>query len=660
MPRGQSDGDVVVDILMDDSQARKYWESFSQYTNMSAKQLTRVLERELSRSANALNILDQGFKEINAELKDLRHQRLELNFDQSKLDLLEKTKSNINIVKQKIEELNSQKISLISKGVKGSGLSIDEWKGQLNEIRSQIDGLNQQKAILEKTSSVLDRQHRQYNRLTQAIEETKQARRDVYNMTKEESVNFDLMNQKYIELNKDAREQDKTQKSIEHHTRNTKAHTSHIGANIKSGVAKLALGLKKVISLSLALLGIRSLFTGITSALRTWMNSEDELAKKTKANLESLKLNFAQILQPALQWVINAFNNILALLGAVIRQFTKLNIFAKKTATSTGATSKNMQNTLASFDKIDVLQKNDGGGGGDGAVEPFDMESLMTKYEDLAKKIKEIFETIFDPVKKAWENKGEGVINSIKSSFESLKGLGEAVGGSIFEVWTNGTGQTTIETILDIFRNIFGIVGKIADAWKNAWNNDNNGTKIIQNVWDALNDVLGIIETITGVLEKVYQSEGYQQFANAIVKAGEVISQGIKLIADTFRDVVGEHGDEWGDKLSSIFGNLGKVIEVISGAFEKLFGGQDFKDFYHDYIEILADAVDVLLDWWDVLSKLLVLIVDPNWENLKSLGESIGTFADDVNGTGFDLNEFMKKIPNWTMLLPRRRSNSIR
>lgn len=643
MPKGQSDGSVVVDILLDGEKAKKYWENFNSYMNMSTKQL----EGRLSKSVSRMNELESKYASINQKIKELRGQRLDLSYGAEDFENAQKaiaeTENEIDKLKLKLTDLKNYE----GLGHEISHEQYEEQQRKIQLVEEEINKLVEQRQYLQNNLQEVQAQKIAYDEITRKIQELQLLRKEAYADLKNETNEFNQMNEKYVQLNRNNREAEKTTKNIEHHTKAIKHNTANIGASVKSGVSKLANGLKKVVRLSLALIGIRGIYTGIASAMRTWLNSEDELAKKTKANMENLKMNFAQMLQPALTWIINAFNNILALVGAVIKQFTKMNIFAKKTAQSTGTTSKNMQNTLASFDKIDVLQKNDGSGDGESAVEPIDMEGLMNKYDELAGKIKAILETLFDPFKKAWEEKGQGIINSMQTSFESIKGLAEAIGTSLYDVWTNGTLQTTAETILGILENLIKVIGNVAEAWKNAWTEDDKGTKIVQNLADAFNGLLGIIEALTGMWEKFTASEGYQKFINAFAKGVEVLSQGIKLIAETWQKMFEENSSKWAENFDKIFGNFGEIFQTIFDLIQQIMSDEKFQATYKRFVEAIGNIVTILTDWWVVLSDILNLIVNPKWENVQKLFNDIATFLKDIVKSvvqALNLEEFFKTL----------------
>lgn len=124
-------------------------------------------------------------------------------------------------------------------------------------------------------------------------------------------------------------------------------------------------------------------------------------------------------------------------------------------------------------------------------------ESQIDKLSKSAKKLSDILKQLWKPFQEAWNREGKNTIDTARYMFSSLAELAKSVGKSIIEVWTNGTGTEILSTMLRIFQNIFKIIGNIASQLTKAWNKNNVGTKIIQNLANAFQKVLDFIERIT-------------------------------------------------------------------------------------------------------------------------------------------------------------------
>lgn len=124
-------------------------------------------------------------------------------------------------------------------------------------------------------------------------------------------------------------------------------------------------------------------------------------------------------------------------------------------------------------------------------------ESQIDKLSKSAKKLSDILKQLWKPFQEAWSREGKNTIDTARHMFSSLAELAKSVGKSIMEVWTNGTGTEMLSTMLRIFQNIFKIIGNIASQLSKAWNKNNVGTQIIQNLANAFQKVLEFIEKIT-------------------------------------------------------------------------------------------------------------------------------------------------------------------
>ena len=123
-------------------------------------------------------------------------------------------------------------------------------------------------------------------------------------------------------------------------------------------------------------------------------------------------------------------------------------------------------------------------------------ETALDKISDSAKKLADLLKKLWKPFQDAWKKEGKNTINAAKVALDGLKKLAVSVGKSLVEVWTNGTGTTMLTTMLRIAQNVLKTVGNIASGFADAWNKNNVGTQIIQNIADALVVVMQFVEKI--------------------------------------------------------------------------------------------------------------------------------------------------------------------
>lgn len=247
---------------------------------------------------------------------------------------------------------------------------------------------------------------------------------------------------------------------------------------------------------------------------------------------------------------------------------------AKDAGSSVGGATKKVKDlkkelqTLG-FDELNILNspKNDsdsggsGGGSGGGGIgggagigdidlPQYDfLKGLKKDTDEIEKKLKELFK----PVTDSWNKYGKGVMDSFKFSLNELSELTKSIGKSFGEVWQNGTGKKTVSEILLIVKNLCDFVGYLAKRFREAWDAAGLGTKIIQNLWDAANNLLHSVEDIS---EQLSNFAFYLDFKPAL-KSAYSLSKAFKELSD----IVGKY-------LSDAFKNV--LLPLAKWGIEKV------------------------------------------------------------------------------------------
>lgn len=236
---------------------------------------------------------------------------------------------------------------------------------------------------------------------------------------------------------------------------------------------------------------------------------------------------------------------------------------AKDAGSSVGGATKKVKDlkkelqTLG-FDELNILNspKNDsdsggsGGGSGGGGIgggagigdidlSQYDfLKGLKKDTDEIEKRLKELFK----PVTDSWNKYGKGVMDSFKFALNELSELTKSIGRSFGEVWQNGTGKKTVSEILLIVKNLCDFVGYLAKRFREAWDEAGLGTKIIQNLWDAANNLLHSVEDIS---EQLSNFAFYLDFKPALKsvyslsKAFKELSDIVgKYLSDAFKNVL--------------------------------------------------------------------------------------------------------------------------
>ena len=162
------------------------------------------------------------------------------------------------------------------------------------------------------------------------------------------------------------------------------------------------------------------------------------------------------------------------------------------------------QNTSSTASKVPSSGTGSGGnsGGLAGAVGNVDYgkvaegETALDKISKSAERLVKLLKKLWKPFQDTWKKEGKNTINAANIALSGIAKLAKSVGKSLVEVWTNGTGTTMLTTMLRIAQNVLKTIGNIASGFADAWNKNNVGTQIIQNIADALVVVMQFVEKI--------------------------------------------------------------------------------------------------------------------------------------------------------------------
>ena len=316
------------------------------------------------------------------------------------------------------------------------------------------------------------------------------------------------------------------------------------------------------------------------------------------------------------------------------------------TADSTKEAAKEAEKYLSPLDDINKFtekdkDKSNKGESGAGELAPGDMfetAKIPDSVKNLADEMRKIFSGIFDVFKEAWDNKGAAVINSAKGALDSLKNAAKAVGTTFYDVFTNGTGLTWAESLLNLFRSMLDVVKSIADALTTAWNSgagfDNvtalfnmltNVNNLLASIGDSFSRVFSngtgvtiwtnILQIITGVYNTIGNLAGQINKAWNTAGIGDGIWQGILDIVNSVLSFISRivtTTAEWAGKLDFVplLSSIKNLLSSISPVVEKI--GDFLGDIYKKIIlpiakklieSILPKIIDAVSDLFDFLGK---------------------------------------------------------
>lgn len=307
-------------------------------------------------------------------------------------------------------------------------------------------------------------------------------------------------------------------------------------------------GLVHVLKYAAALISLESIYGALSGIANSWLSSQNAGAQQLSANIEYMKYALGSSLAPVIQIITNLVYQLLKAIQSVIYALTGINIFANASAkayssmaSSAKKAAKETKQLAGVHDEINNIQETNPESGSDsgGSVAPsFDLSQVDSQMSAFAQKLYDFFK----PLKDSWDKYGPELVAQVKTTASQVGYLISSVWSSFEKIITNGT-------VYSILENILAIIGNIAQAWANAWNYNNNGDAIVQNLANAFNNLLVAINNVVS-------SPEFQEWLNNCSDKFREISEKIASI-------------DWQPLVNALFeigksiGNL--ALDILSG-----------------------------------------------------------------------------------------------
>ncbi|MDT2782896.1 transglycosylase SLT domain-containing protein [Vagococcus fluvialis] len=439
----------------------------------------------------------------------------------------------------------------------------------------------------------------------------------------------------------------------------TSNNIAHGSRRMNTGIAgfnhRLGQMVKQAFVFSVIYKGLQLVSRGLGSALM----SNDEFSN----SLNQIKVNLLTAFYPIYTFVLPAINAMMRALASVtgqIAHFTASLFGTTYTAAKQGASGlyqniqamndsgnsadknrekvKKLQRSLMGFDEINRIGLDDKDDDKlDDQNKGVNFNTPIPAMPDWINKANSVLRDFFKPFQDSWAKHGQTVIKAWKYALGEIVGLAQSIGKSFMDVWTNGTGEQFISNILILVANLLGLVGDVAKAFKNAWDENERGTKLIQSLFDMWNAFLGLTNEIVKSFRDAWNENKLGEsilgnileiFTNLIRAVGE-LGKGLKnawkenetgtsilkTILGFFDDILGvlndasKHTKEWAKELdfTPLLKSIDKLLKPI-------------KEISKDVFEVLGWAYDnILLP----LAKLVIEDVLPVFFNLLGNALSI-------------------------------------
>lgn len=420
-----------------------------------------------------------------------------------------------------------------------------------------------------------------------------------------------------------------------------------LGEAAKSSGKGFDLNLKTILKYGFGIRSVYMLVNKLRNAIKEGMKNLVQYSDETNqsvsmlvSSIATLKNASAAAVSPLLNAIAPALNQLIQLFiraTNAVNQFLSA-LFGRSTwikakdqvidyAESISKASDAAKGALQPFDKLNNLttQKAAGGDAGGGVGDMFETLPIESKFKDLADKVKDILRKLFAPLKEAWNREGKFVMDSWKYALDEVWKLIKDIGRDFLEVWQQEKTIKIFEDILHIIGDIGLVIGHLARNFRDAWNENETGLHILENI----RDIIGvIISNIREAADKTVEwadklnftplLEAFERFTESLIPVADALSG---ILADFYTEVLLPLG-KW-----TIEKGLPELLDVFTAFNEKV-------------------------DWQSLRDNLAEF-----WRHLEPFAETVGEgliifiqrvsdlVADFLNSETFV--NFLKKIEDW-------------
>lgn len=411
------------------------------------------------------------------------------------------------------------------------------------------------------------------------------------------------------------------------------------------------------------------IFNLISKALTTLVNGMSTAILKTdgvrqafaqlKGSAATAAAGLASALAPVITWLINLINSLLNAFIRLISLITGKSIGAMKkqgkAISATGSAAKKASGELAKFDELDVLNKNDSGGGGSG-ISP-DFSGIDESVNALSDRMKELLDKFKEGFKKGFGDAGEGLKN-IKDDLAKI-------GAILKEIWTDPEVSAAVKRFTDTCAYALGeVVGAAASIGVSIAENLVGGLArylernkeflkgILANAFNLGADIVGLFGDFAAAVAVVFRSlgsEGAKQltsgfigiFANSALGMVQTMEQIGYALAKPLMQPFIDNAEKIREVFSNFFAAIAPFFVGISDGIANFYAA--LGNLYNEVIKPLIDGLaefnssilGSLLDKLNAFLESLTGLADPLHIAGEAIGFLVGAFGGLQVAAGF-------------------------
>ncbi|OTO16222.1 transglycosylase SLT domain-containing protein [Enterococcus sp. 3G6_DIV0642] len=263
--------------------------------------------------------------------------------------------------------------------------------------------------------------------------------------------------------------------------------------------------------------------------------------------------------------------------------------------------------------------------------------------------------------RRAWEDDGRGtrLIQSFFDMWNRILELLHEIAVAFRNAWNDGRGESIAANILEIYTNIFNTIGNIAEQLKKAWKEGRVGESIFGTILDAVDDLLGNINSMTKATEEWAKNLDFTPLLKAIDGLFKSIRPILKNVGDglewLYKNVllplasffIEDYVPKYFDMFSAALEALNQVIEIFKPIFKWFWDvvivplSQVAKFLILTQLEALTKGLEFLAS---VLEKVANAVKNPK----KAIGELKDVIDDKFGSIMTFVSDTWGNVQKWT------------
>lgn len=276
------------------------------------------------------------------------------------------------------------------------------------------------------------------------------------------------------------------------------------------------------------------------------MSNMTSSARYAGANIVAAFSPLVNSIAPMIDALVEKLVGAITVINQFFAALTGNNVYvkAKKVVTdyaeSVNKANKAQKDLVLGIDELNINNpdKNDSASGAAGEAYEWEEAPVLNKIKDFADKVKDILSKLFDPLKQAWDNAGDYVISGFKYMAGEISKLAASIGSDFLTMWQEEATVRIFENILGIIGDIEYTIGNLAHNFREAWEENNIGLHIFENLRDILAIIVEHVRNVTKYMKEWSKTINFKPLLDSFNGLLESLKPVADFIGGVFEDVM--------------------------------------------------------------------------------------------------------------------------